>query len=76
LSPLLLAARQAAQLCGVSPATWWRWHAAGRCPAPLRLSPGCVRWRAEELRAWVRAGCPPRREWEARQAAQRDGRPW
>jgi hypothetical protein len=24
-------------------------------------------WRADELRAWVEAGCPRRAEWEARQ---------
>jgi predicted DNA-binding transcriptional regulator AlpA len=75
LSPLLLAARQAAALCGVSVATWHRWAAAGRCPAPLRPSPGVVRWRAAELRQWTEAGCPPRREWEALWAAQQSGRP-
>jgi prophage regulatory protein len=77
LSPpaLLLAARQAAALCGVSVATWWRWRAAGCCPAPVRVG-GCVRWRAEELREWTKAGCPPRSEWEAlRAAAQCNGRP-
>jgi predicted DNA-binding transcriptional regulator AlpA len=65
IQPLLLAAPQAAALCGVSEATWHRMNAAGRCPAPLRLSRGCVRWRAEELRAWVQAGTPRRKEWEA-----------
>jgi predicted DNA-binding transcriptional regulator AlpA len=63
--PLLLDARQAAALCGVSPATWYRMAAAGCCPAPLRLSRGCVRWRSEELRRWVEAGCPDRRTWNA-----------
>ena len=48
---------------------------AGRCPAPLRLA-GCVRWRREELRDWIAAGCPPRREWEGRRAAENvTGRP-
>jgi hypothetical protein len=28
---LLLTARQAAGMCGVSPASWWRWDSAGRC---------------------------------------------
>jgi predicted DNA-binding transcriptional regulator AlpA len=73
--PLLLDGRDAARLCGVSPATWYRMVAAGRCPAPVRLSAGCVRWRAQELRAWVEAGCPDRRTWEALRAARRDGRP-
>lgn len=74
VEPVLLAARQAAALCGVSVATWHRMTAAGRCPAPLRLSPGCVRWRRPELLEWVEAGCPGRREWEARRAAQVSGR--
>jgi prophage regulatory protein len=74
LSPLLLTARQAAALCGVSLATWHRMVSAGRCPAPLRLSPGCVRWRREDLAEWIRLGCPPRREWEALRSAQPSGR--
>jgi predicted DNA-binding transcriptional regulator AlpA len=69
VGPLLLAADQAAALCGVSPATWYRMSSAGRCPAPVRLSRGCVRWRAEELRDWVASGCPNRPEWEARSNA-------
>jgi prophage regulatory protein len=69
---LLLAARQAAALCGVSLATWWRWGAAGRCPAPIRISAGCVRWRRDELESWVACGCPRRKEWESRNA---NGRP-
>jgi predicted DNA-binding transcriptional regulator AlpA len=69
VGPLLLSADQAAALCGVSPATWYRMGSAGRCPSPVRLSRGCVRWRAEELRDWIAAGCPSRREWEARRDA-------
>src|SRR5262245_40643696 len=54
---LLLTARQSAQACGVSLATWWRWRAAGRVPPPVRVG-GCVRWRADELRRWIEADCP------------------
>src|SRR5262245_27661932 len=36
VEPLLLAADQAAPLCGVSRATWYRMASAGRCPAPVR----------------------------------------
>jgi prophage regulatory protein len=73
-APLLLSGRLAAALCGVSLATWHRWAAAGRCPAPLRLSPGCVRWRAQELAAWIAAACPDRRTWEALRSGQESGR--
>jgi predicted DNA-binding transcriptional regulator AlpA len=72
LPPLLLTARQAAVLCAVSPATWWRWVSAGRSPAPVRVG-GCVRWPLDGpggLRAWIAAGCPDRRTWEAMRAAQ------
>jgi len=58
--PLLLSARESAALCGVSPATWWRWQAAGRLPAPVRPSPGTVRWIREDVVAWINDGCPPR----------------
>lgn len=70
--PLLLTARQAAALCGVSAATWWRWDNAGRCPAPVRIG-ATVRWRAAELAEWTRAGCPGRVTWQA-MTAQRSGR--
>jgi prophage regulatory protein len=70
VEPLLLAAAEAARLCGISEATWYRMASGGRTPAPVRLSRGCVRWRLDELREWIAAGCPERREWEARCAAR------
>jgi predicted DNA-binding transcriptional regulator AlpA len=71
--PLLLTAHQAAELCGLSKATWWRLHAARKCPAPIKIG-SSTRWRVAELRAWTEAGCPSRAEWEALRAAQRNGR--
>src|SRR5438105_15014576 len=76
LPPLLLTAGQAAAACNVSPATWHRWAAAGRVPAPLRIG-ATVRWRRAELEAWTAAGAPDRRTWEALRRdgpAKRDGR--
>lgn len=64
-SPLLLDAHAAAKLCGVSRATWWGWLAAGLCPTPLRIGPRVVRWRRDELTAWVAGGCPARDRWRA-----------
>jgi predicted DNA-binding transcriptional regulator AlpA len=69
--PLLLTARAAARLYGVSEATWHRMVSAGRVPASVRPSPGCVRWNADDLRAHIAAGLPPRREWEGRSAGER-----
>jgi predicted DNA-binding transcriptional regulator AlpA len=65
--PFLLRASQAAKLCGVSLRTWRTWDSAGRIPAPVRIGSRSVFWRADELRAWVAAGCPRRADWEARQ---------
>jgi predicted DNA-binding transcriptional regulator AlpA len=72
--PALLRARDAARFCGVSPATWWRWDAAGRMPRGVKIG-GARLWSRAELLAWIEAHCPSRMEWEARLAAQHDGRP-
>lgn len=66
LQPLLVTARQAAQLCAKSLRTWRTWDAAGWIPQPVRIGRS-VLWRADELKLWVQAGCPRREEWEARQ---------
>ena len=63
LSALLLTTSQAAALCGRSLRTFRTWDAAGRIPQPVRIGRSTL-WRAEELRAWVAAGCPRRQEWE------------
>lgn len=38
----------------VSPATIWRWVAAGEFPAPVKLSGGVTAWPAEAIKAWER----------------------
>ena len=63
---LLLGCQEAATLLGVSRSKFWQLHSLGRVPLPIRLSDRVVRWRKEELEAWVRAGCPPRDRWQAR----------
>jgi predicted DNA-binding transcriptional regulator AlpA len=75
LPPLFLRAAQASAFCAVSEATWWRWDAAGKMPRGRKVSGGVKVWSRPELEAWAAAGCPTRREWEARQAAQHNGRP-
>lgn len=64
-APLMVDAKAAAALCGVSPATWHRMLAAGKTPAPVRLSGGCVRYRTADLADWIARGCPCRAEWLA-----------
>ena len=65
---LLVRAKDACRLVGMSKAAWDRLNAAGKVPAPIRLGGG-VFWRADELREWAAAGCPERRTWEARRRA-------
>jgi predicted DNA-binding transcriptional regulator AlpA len=65
VAPLLVDAKQAAAMCSKSLRTWRTWDAAGRIPRPVRIGRSTL-WRADELRAWVAAGCPCRQEWEAR----------
>jgi predicted DNA-binding transcriptional regulator AlpA len=61
VAPLLLSAKEAAAICGKSPRTWRSWDAAGWIPRPVRIGRSTL-WRADELRDWVRSGCPqPRR---------------
>lgn len=35
----------------VSRATIWRWTQEGKLPQPVKLSPGCTRWKWEEILA-------------------------
>lgn len=64
LEQLALPAKDAAALCGVSRAQWWKLHAAGKIPLPVRLGTRAPRWRVDELRAWLEADCPDRQTWE------------
>lgn len=59
---LLLDDRQACRVHGVSRATWWKLHAQGRIPLPVRLGRRTL-WRRKELECWVDASCPPRANW-------------
>ena len=59
---LLLTASEAARWLGISRAHFYRMHNAGKIPLPVRLG-GSVRWRVDELRAWVAAGMPHRGRW-------------
>lgn len=68
VEPLLLDMAGLSRLLCRSQASLYRDAAAGRLPAPVRLG-GSVRWRYSELVAWTEAGCPSRREWDARRAA-------
>lgn len=57
--PLLIDIQALAGLLGRSVASLERDQAASRLPAPVRIG-GSKKWRAEDIRAWVAAGCPAR----------------
>lgn len=37
----------------VSPATWWRWVAEGKAPAPFKLGPNTTVWDLDQVEAFV-----------------------
>ncbi len=61
---LAISAKELARLLGVSLRQVWRLNSAGKLPKPLRLG-GSVRWRRDEIVAFVEAGCPDRQTWDA-----------
>jgi predicted DNA-binding transcriptional regulator AlpA len=74
LARLLVGHARAAAMCGIGLSTWHRLNAAGQIgPTPIKLG-GRVLWPVGDLTAWVAAGCPDRSTWNARKAAQTNGR--
>lgn len=45
-----VSAQVVAWLFGCSVPTVWRWSADGNLPKPLKIGPGCTRWRVGSLR--------------------------
>jgi predicted DNA-binding transcriptional regulator AlpA len=68
IEPLLVDTEQAAAVCGIGRATWFRLRSADKTPAPVRLG-GRVLYRVEDLKLWAALGCPSRKEFEARKEA-------
>jgi len=55
--PALLDVRQVAAALGCSPRHVYRLADSGRMPRSLKLG-SLVRWRRDELKAWIADGCP------------------
>lgn len=55
--PLLVTASQIATLMQISTRTLWRLLSGGKIPEPLRIG-GAVRWRLDDVKNWIAAGCP------------------
>jgi len=63
--PLLWSAKTLAAALSIGVRTLWRLDAMGRTPRAVRLGRS-KRWQRQEILEWIEAGCPDRREWEAR----------
>lgn len=71
----LIDARQLFALLRIGNSTGWRWWKAGRLLDAIDFGSGTkpvLRWRAAEVREWINAGCPSKREWATRQAARKN----
>ena len=47
----------------------FRLNSCGKIPTPIRIG-GAVRWDSQECAAWLAAGAPDRRTWEAMKVAE------
>ena len=67
--PLVVDAQRLAEMRGVNPRHVRRLDASGKLPRGVRLG-HALRWPVNEIRAWLRAGSPDRRTWEAMAATR------
>ena len=56
--PLAVSAAEAARLCGVCRAHWFRLLADGRIPQPVHFAGKKPLWVVAHLRDWLAAGAP------------------
>jgi predicted DNA-binding transcriptional regulator AlpA len=68
---LALSAIDAARLLGISRAQFWKLNACGKIPQPIYLGTKAPRWRVDELREWLAAGCPDRLSWQKMREGRR-----
>lgn len=61
---LLVNAFDAADMCGIGKSQWYGLVASGRAPAPIKLGRKSL-WHKDELKDWIKAGCPAQRIWES-----------
>ena len=66
---ILVTVDEAAKICRMSEAMFYKLHAAGKTPRRIKLG-ALARWRRRELLDWIRADCPPREKWEAMNGGQ------
>lgn len=54
---MLISVDGLASCCECDPSTIRRWASNGTMPTPLKVG-GRTLWDAEEIREWIRQGCP------------------
>lgn len=65
-SSRLVTAKEMAKMMNLSARTVWRLYRARKIPKATRIG-YAVRWNRKEIEEWIKAGCPARAEWEARE---------
>ena len=50
---VLLTRQQVEKIVGIRRSTIYKLMRLGQFPEPIKISPGCVRWRWEELKDWI-----------------------
>lgn len=61
---ILLNVDEAATMCRMSRSMFYRLCAERKTPRKVKLG-RLSRWRRQELRDWMQAGCPDQKRWEA-----------
>lgn len=59
---LLISAKEAAKMLGISQAFFYRLHDAGKVPLPRKLGRRSL-WSIQELKDWIAIDCPPLEGW-------------
>jgi predicted DNA-binding transcriptional regulator AlpA len=62
-------APELAETLSLSVRSIWRFYSAGKLPSAVRIG-NSVRWRREEILAWIEAGCPDRKTWDRMREAK------
>ena len=57
LEPLMIDAKTASRMCGVSARTWATWISTGQAPPSIKIN-GRRLYRCDLLKFWVRENCP------------------
>jgi predicted DNA-binding transcriptional regulator AlpA len=64
----LLTAKAVGEMLSLSKRQIFRLNSCGKLPAPIRIG-GSVRWAESTIAAWLKAGAPDRKTFEAMQQA-------